>query len=68
MAQVMSGPTGQFDLTGLDPIEAAVWQLRLPDYAETPLLRLEVDDGLRYLVEFEVQPPAEEDSQPVESP
>ena len=68
MAQVMSGPTGQFDLTGLDPIEAAVWQLRLPDYAETPLLRLEVDDGLRYLVEFEVQPPAEEDSQPIESP
>jgi penicillin-binding protein 2 len=56
VAQTMSGMTGQFDFTNLDPVQTRVWRLRLPDYAETPLLQLIVDQGLRYLVEFEVQP------------
>ena len=56
VAQTVSGLTGQFDFTELDPNKAGIWRLRLPDYAETPLLQLIVDAGLRYLVEFEVQP------------
>ena len=56
VAQTMSGTTGQFDFTELDPTQARVWRLRLPDYAERPLLQLIIDDGLRYLVEFEVKP------------
>jgi penicillin-binding protein 2 len=56
MAQITSGPTGQFDFTELDPTIANQWQLRLPDYGETPLLQLEIAEGLRYLVEFEIEP------------
>jgi penicillin-binding protein 2 len=55
MAQIVSGLTGQFDYTELDPIEATRWQFRLPDYGETPLLQLEVANGLRYLVEFKAE-------------
>jgi penicillin-binding protein 2 len=60
MAQVVTGATGQFDFIELDPEVTYLWQLRLPDYAETPLLRLEIVDGTRYLVEFEVQPSVDE--------
>jgi penicillin-binding protein 2 len=52
MAQVVSGLTGQFDYNELDPTKVTNWQLRLPDYPTTPLLQLEITDGLRYLVEF----------------
>ncbi|MFC1975193.1 penicillin-binding protein 2 [Chloroflexota bacterium] len=52
MAQIISGLTGQFDYNALDPVKATNWQLRLPDYPTTPLLQLEIADGLRYLVEF----------------
>jgi penicillin-binding protein 2 len=61
VTQIVSGPTGQFDFTELDPALADQWQLRLPDYAEGPLLQLEIAGGLRYLVEFEVQRGAEEE-------
>ncbi len=60
MAQVVTGTTGQFDFTEVDPEKRNLWQLRLPDYAEIPQLKLEIADGTRYLVEFEVQPPVDE--------
>jgi len=52
IAQVVSGSNGQFDYNGIDPTVAQSWQLRLPDYPATPLLSLEIAEGLRYLVEF----------------
>lgn len=65
-AQVVSGPTGQFDYNGLEPDQAAdTWQVRLPDYPGAASLRLDVASGLRYLVEFEAQP-GEEISPPDE--
>ena len=54
--QIVSGPTGQFDYTELEPDLATRWQLRLPDYSQTPLLQLEVAKGIRYLVELRAQP------------
>ncbi len=60
MAQVVTGTTGQFDFTEVDPEKRNLWQLRLPDYAEIPQLKLEIADGTRYLVEFEAQPPVDE--------
>jgi penicillin-binding protein 2 len=55
VAQIVSGPTGQFDYHPLDPAEADTWQLRLSDYPTAPLLQLEVANGLHYLVEFKAQ-------------
>jgi penicillin-binding protein 2 len=55
VAQVVSGPTGQFDYNVLDSSEADTWQLRLPDYPTTSLLQLKVAKGLHYLVEFKAQ-------------
>jgi penicillin-binding protein 2 len=52
MEQVVSGLTGQFDYNAINPAKTTSWQLRLPDYPTTPLLQLEIADGLRYLVEF----------------
>jgi penicillin-binding protein 2 len=61
IAQVISGETGQFDYTELDPTQAATWQVRLPDYPGAPPLQLEIAGGLRYLVEFRAEPaPTEE--------
>lgn len=59
VTQLVSGESGQFDFTEVNPNQAQMWQLRLPDYPNTPLLQLEVTDGLRYLVEFEAQPSQE---------
>ncbi|MBE7551920.1 MAG: penicillin-binding protein 2 [Anaerolineales bacterium] len=56
VAQIKSGLTGQFDYTELDPNLATTWELRLPDYPGAPPLTLEIDDGLRYLIEFKAQP------------
>lgn len=55
VAQLTTGETGQFDYDGLDATQAEVWQIRLPDYPDAPLLQLEIANGLRYLVEFEAQ-------------
>jgi penicillin-binding protein 2 len=63
VSQIVSGPTGQFDFTELDPAVADQWQLRLPDYEAEPLLQLEIAGGLRYLVEFEVQPGAQQEEE-----
>jgi hypothetical protein len=59
VAQIKSGLTGQFDYTELDPNLATTWELRLPDYPGAPPLELEIDDGLRYLIEFKAQPAAD---------
>lgn len=56
VAQIVSGPTGQFDYTEMDPEQADRWQIRLPDYGETPLLQLEIARGVRYLVELKAEP------------
>ncbi len=58
-AQLVSGQSGQFDYNDFDATEAAIWQLRLADYPDSPLLQLEIANGLRYLVEFEAQPSPE---------
>lgn len=52
VAQMISGPGGQFDHIGSAPESATTWQLRLPTYGPEPLLQLEIAEGLRYLVEF----------------
>jgi penicillin-binding protein 2 len=57
--QVVSGQNGQFDYNALDPSQAQTWELRLPEHPDTPLLQLEIAQGLRYLVEFKAQPPAD---------
>lgn len=62
VAQIQSGDTGQFDFTELDPALAKQWQLRLPNAAKAPVIQLEIAKGMRYLVEFEVQPAAGEQS------
>jgi hypothetical protein len=73
LAQVVSGPTGQFDYSGLRPGQPAdTWHIRLPDYPGASSLRLDVADGLRYLVEFEAlaapSPPTEQaESEQVEN-
>jgi penicillin-binding protein 2 len=54
--QLMTGQSGQFDYDNLDATEADMWQLRLPDYAGSPVLQLEMTNGLRYLIEFEAEP------------
>jgi penicillin-binding protein 2 len=55
-AQIITGPTGQFDYLNLDPAVAPVWQLTLPDYPDAPPLRLEVEAGFKYLAEFTARP------------
>lgn len=55
VVQIKSGLTGQFDYSELDPNLASTWELRLPDYPDAPPLKLDIDKGLRYLVEFKAQ-------------
>lgn len=59
VTQLISGDVGQFEYNNFDASEAAMWQLRLPDYPNSPPLGLEIINGLRYLVEFEAQPAPE---------
>lgn len=69
MAQMVSGPTGQFDYVGPAPEEKARWQFRLPDYQNGPLLQLEVAEGLRYLLEFKAHStPVQDEALPDEQP
>ncbi len=59
VAQVVSGPTGQFDYNELDPTLDTSWQLSLPDYPGAGSLRLDIAGGQRYLVEFTAYPSEE---------
>jgi hypothetical protein len=53
--QLVSSPSGQFDYNVLDPTEADMWQFRLPDFPQADVLQLDLNEGLRYLVEFTAQ-------------
>jgi penicillin-binding protein 2 len=55
IAQVTSGPTGQFDFNAIDPARAKQWQLELADYPDTSALILDTETGYRYMVEFQVE-------------
>jgi penicillin-binding protein 2 len=55
IAQVISGPTGQFDFNAVDPTRARQWQFELADYPDTPALILDTETGYRYMVEFQAQ-------------
>jgi hypothetical protein len=54
VAQVVSGPTGQFDFNAIDPVRARRWRLELNDYPDTPPLTLDAEIGYRYMVEFQM--------------
>lgn len=53
VAQVTSGPTGQFDFNAIDPARTPRWHVELADYGAT--LPLDVQTGYRYLVEFQAK-------------
>jgi penicillin-binding protein 2 len=55
VAQIVSGPTGQFDFNAIDPVRAQRWQLELVDYPNTPPLAFDAEIGYRYMVEFQVR-------------
>jgi penicillin-binding protein 2 len=57
ITQLTTDPTGKFDYGQLNIEIGQNWQLTLPAYPHTPPLQLEIANGLRYLVEFERQPP-----------
>ena len=57
--QISSDLMGQFSLDGVNAAESGMWQLRLPDFPDSPTLQLTMINGLRYMVEFEAQPPPE---------
>lgn len=54
VAQVISGPTGQFDFNAIDPVRGRRWQLELADYLDTPPLVFDTEVGTRYMVEFQI--------------
>ncbi len=57
VTQLVSGEKGQFDYIAPPAEENRRWQLKLADYPTAPIVQLEVANGLRYLVEFDAQPP-----------
>ncbi len=52
IARATSGPEGQFDFTHLDKSISRAWRLELADYAVTEPLRLEIEEGYQYWIEF----------------
>jgi penicillin-binding protein 2 len=54
VAQISSGPTGQFDFNAIDPVRTRYWQLAPADYPDAPPLALDTEIGYRYLVEFQL--------------
>ncbi len=55
VSQAVSGPTGQFDFTNLSKEVSRHWRLELPDYSMAEPLSIEIEEGHRYLVEFQGQ-------------
>jgi hypothetical protein len=53
VAQIFSGPTGQFDYNTIDPQLADTWQLRLADYPGATPINLAPSLGMRYFIEFQ---------------
>jgi penicillin-binding protein 2 len=54
VAQVISGPTGQFDFNAVDPNRARRWQLQLAEYPNARPLIVDAEVGYRYMVEFQI--------------
>lgn len=57
VTQLVSGEKGQFDYIAPPAEQDRRWQLKLADYPTAPIVQLEIANGLRYLVEFDAQPP-----------
>ncbi len=55
VSQATSGPTGQFEFTNLGKEISRQWRLELPDYSMAAPLSIEIEEGHRYLVEFQGQ-------------
>ena len=54
VAQVVTGPTGQFDYNALDPQRAEEWSIQLVDFPANPI-KLSVSPATRYFVEFQAE-------------
>jgi len=54
IAQVVTGPTGQFDYNALDPQLAEEWTIQLIDFPAQPI-KLSVSSATRYFVEFQAE-------------
>jgi hypothetical protein len=59
VAEFVSLEEGRFEYNASKLETSQSWQIRLPDYPQAKQLQLEVTNGLRYLLEFEVQPEPE---------
>jgi penicillin-binding protein 2 len=55
VAQIVSGPTGQFDFNAIDPARARRWQIALADYPNAAPLILDAETGYQYIVEFQAR-------------
>ncbi len=53
VAQIASGPTGQFDFNAIDPVRTRNWRLQLAEYPNAQSLVLDAEVGYRYMVEFQ---------------
>jgi membrane peptidoglycan carboxypeptidase len=53
VAQVVSGPTGQFDFNAIDPTRAGRWRVELAEYPTTHPLVFDAGAGYRYTVAFQ---------------
>ncbi len=56
VAQITTGPTGQFDYLNMDPNRSAEWSLRLAGVSNPAQIDLAVAPGMQYLVEFDARP------------
>ena len=53
VAQITSGPTGQFDFNAVDTARALHWRLELIGYPNAQPLVFDAETGYRYIVEFQ---------------
>ena len=59
VAEFVSGEGGRFEYNASKLETSQSWQIRLPDYPQAQQVQLDVTNGLRYLLEFELQPEPE---------
>jgi hypothetical protein len=52
-AQIISGPTGQFDFNAVDTARTLHWRLELIGYPNAQPLVFDAETGYRYIVEFQ---------------
>jgi penicillin-binding protein 2 len=53
VAQITSGPTGQFDFNEVDTARTSHWRLELVGYPSAQALSIDAETGYRYIVEFQ---------------